>query len=227
MKGLVWAVCLFGVGGLAQLAATSARPRPKQDLPAAGGLVRTYYIAAEETEWDYAPLGIDMTTGKGSLSKERRWRIPSRDQITSGTSIARRSTGSIPTVRSQHGSRAPRRTNTSVCWDRSCARRSAIRSRSFSRTTPRGPTACIRMESSTRRPRRGPCTPTMFPTSKRPGPWCRRGRRSLTSGRCRNGRGRARRSQLDRLGVPLARQRIQRRGFRPGGAHHRGPARPD
>jgi FtsP/CotA-like multicopper oxidase with cupredoxin domain len=26
--------------------------------------VRTYYIAAEETEWDYAPLGVDMMTGK-------------------------------------------------------------------------------------------------------------------------------------------------------------------
>jgi FtsP/CotA-like multicopper oxidase with cupredoxin domain len=64
MKGLVWAVCLFGVGGLAQLAATSARPRPQQDLPTAGGRVRTYYIAAEETEWDYAPLGIDIMTGK-------------------------------------------------------------------------------------------------------------------------------------------------------------------
>ncbi len=72
MKGLVWAVCLFGVGALAQLAATSARPRPKQDLPTAAsasapvsaGRVRTYYIAAEETEWDYAPLGIDMMTGK-------------------------------------------------------------------------------------------------------------------------------------------------------------------
>jgi FtsP/CotA-like multicopper oxidase with cupredoxin domain len=64
MKGLVWAVCLLGVGGLAQLAATAARPRPQQDLPTAGGRVRTYYVAAEETEWDYAPLGMDMTTGK-------------------------------------------------------------------------------------------------------------------------------------------------------------------
>jgi manganese oxidase len=64
MKALVWALCLFGVGGLAQLAATSARQRPRQDLPAAGARVRTYYIAAEETEWDYAPLGIDMMTGK-------------------------------------------------------------------------------------------------------------------------------------------------------------------
>jgi manganese oxidase len=64
MKALVWALCVFGVGGLAQLAATSARLRPRQDLPAAGARVRTYYIAAEETEWDYAPLGIDMMTGK-------------------------------------------------------------------------------------------------------------------------------------------------------------------
>src|SRR5580692_12616734 len=64
MKALVWAVCLFVVGGLAQLAATTARPRPMQDPPPTGGLVRTYYIAAEETEWDYAPLGIDMATGK-------------------------------------------------------------------------------------------------------------------------------------------------------------------
>jgi len=64
MKALVWAVCLFVVGGLAQLAATTARLRPMQDPPKAGGRVRTYYVAAEETEWDYAPLGIDMNTGK-------------------------------------------------------------------------------------------------------------------------------------------------------------------
>src|ERR1700741_1536841 len=64
MKSLVWAVCLFVVGSLAQLAATSARLRPKQDLPTAGGRVRTYYIAAEETQWGYAPLGIDIMTGK-------------------------------------------------------------------------------------------------------------------------------------------------------------------
>jgi len=63
MKRLGWAVCLLGVGGLAQLAAT-AGPRPMQDVPAAGGVVRTYYIAIEETEWDYAPLGIDIMTGQ-------------------------------------------------------------------------------------------------------------------------------------------------------------------
>ncbi len=64
MKRLVWAACLVAVGSLTQLAATSAAPPPMQDSPTAGGVVRTYYIAAEETEWDYAPLGIDMMTGE-------------------------------------------------------------------------------------------------------------------------------------------------------------------
>src|SRR5581483_10864678 len=64
MKALVWAVCLFGVGGLTQLAATSARARPNHDPAASHGRVRTYYVAAEEVECDYGPLGFHMHTGK-------------------------------------------------------------------------------------------------------------------------------------------------------------------
>jgi hephaestin len=64
MKGPVWAVVLFAVGGLAQLAATPAARQAKDESGANGGRVRTYYVAAEEVEWDYAPLGMDMTTGK-------------------------------------------------------------------------------------------------------------------------------------------------------------------
>jgi manganese oxidase len=63
VKGLLWAVCLLGVAGLTQLAATTAQDLA-QDLPTAGGRVRTYYVAAEETDWDYAPLGVDIMTGK-------------------------------------------------------------------------------------------------------------------------------------------------------------------
>ncbi len=62
MKRLVRAVVLFGVVGLAQLGATPATPQT--DAGAIGGQVRTYYIAAEEVEWDYAPVGIDMMTGQ-------------------------------------------------------------------------------------------------------------------------------------------------------------------
>jgi manganese oxidase len=62
MKGVVWAVVLLGVGGLAQLAATPAAPQAGN--VGATGRVRTYYVAAEEVEWDYAPFGMNMTTGK-------------------------------------------------------------------------------------------------------------------------------------------------------------------
>lgn len=64
MKVLVWAAFLFGVGGLAQLAATPAAPQTREDRGATDARVRTYYVAAEETEWDYAPLGIDIMTGR-------------------------------------------------------------------------------------------------------------------------------------------------------------------
>ena len=81
MKRLVWAVCLVAVGGLTQLAATSAGPRPMQDAPTAGGRVRTYYIAAEETEWDYAPLGIDMMTGEPFAGTAAAYTQPGPNRI--------------------------------------------------------------------------------------------------------------------------------------------------
>src|SRR5690348_5990850 len=84
MKGLVWAVYLFGVGGMAQFAATSARSQPKQDLPTAataGGRVRTYYVAADEIDWDYAPLGIDMMTGKPFEGTSAAYTQPGPDHI--------------------------------------------------------------------------------------------------------------------------------------------------
>jgi len=64
VKVLVWAAFLVVVGGLAQLAAIPAPPQTTQDRAATDARVRTYYVAAEETEWDYAPLGIDMMTGQ-------------------------------------------------------------------------------------------------------------------------------------------------------------------
>ena len=64
MRGLALVVFLFGLGGLAQLGAGPAAQQGTGDTGATGGRVRSYYIAAEETDWDYAPLGIDMMTGK-------------------------------------------------------------------------------------------------------------------------------------------------------------------
>jgi len=64
MKRLIWAALFLGVTGLAQLAATPAAPQTREDRAANDARVRTYYVAAEETDWDYAPLGIDIMTGQ-------------------------------------------------------------------------------------------------------------------------------------------------------------------
>ena len=59
-----WAGCLLAIFGLAQFLVTPAAAQASEETNAAGGRVRTYFIAVEETEWDYAPLGIDIMTGK-------------------------------------------------------------------------------------------------------------------------------------------------------------------
>src|SRR6185295_1826207 len=64
MTRLVWAAVLLGVAGLAQVGATPAAPQASNDRTATDAPVHTYYVAAEETEWDYAPLGMDIMTGK-------------------------------------------------------------------------------------------------------------------------------------------------------------------
>ena len=81
MKKLVWAACLVAVSGLTRLAATSAAPQPLQDSPAAAAVVRTYYIAAEEIEWDYAPLGIDMMTGEKFAGTSAAYTQPGPNHI--------------------------------------------------------------------------------------------------------------------------------------------------
>ena len=80
MKGVVWAVFLFAVGGLAQLTATPAAPQAKEGS-SAPARVRTYYVAAEEVEWDYAPLGIDMTTGKAFEGTAAAYTQPGPNRI--------------------------------------------------------------------------------------------------------------------------------------------------
>src|SRR5581483_6347164 len=72
VKRLAWALCVF--------AAIAATPRAQQN-PAAAGRVRTYYIAAEETDWNYAPLGIDMMTGKPFEGTSAAYTQPGPDHI--------------------------------------------------------------------------------------------------------------------------------------------------
>jgi manganese oxidase len=53
---LVVAASLFGCAGRSAAPGQNASPQ--------AGKVRTYYIAADEVNWDYAPSGIDQITGK-------------------------------------------------------------------------------------------------------------------------------------------------------------------
>jgi manganese oxidase len=53
LVGLVALVGLLGLGAAAQ-----------ENPSTGGGHVRTYYVAADELEWNYAPEGIDHMTGK-------------------------------------------------------------------------------------------------------------------------------------------------------------------
>jgi hephaestin len=76
MKRLLWAAFLFGVAGLAQLGATPAAQQTATDAR-----VHTYYIAAEETDWDYAPIGVDMMTGKPFEGTAAAYTQPGPDHI--------------------------------------------------------------------------------------------------------------------------------------------------
>ena len=75
------AVFLIAAGGVTQRAATPAAPQAKDDVGATGGRVRTYYVAAEEVEWDYAPLGVDMETGKPFQGTSAAYTQPAPNRI--------------------------------------------------------------------------------------------------------------------------------------------------
>src|SRR5438046_4491013 len=56
MKKLAWPICPTFVFLLAILTISS--------FAIAEGKTRTYYIAVDEVEWNYTPLGVDGMTGK-------------------------------------------------------------------------------------------------------------------------------------------------------------------
>ena len=79
MKRLLWAVVLFGITGLTRLGAAPAAQQAGG--AAAGAQVRTYYIAAEEVDWDYAPLGMDMMTGQPFEGTSAAYATPGPNHI--------------------------------------------------------------------------------------------------------------------------------------------------
>jgi FtsP/CotA-like multicopper oxidase with cupredoxin domain len=66
-RTVVRAVALVAIGAAAVAAILAVMDSPGHAAPSAapsGGVTRTYYIAAVEVPWDYAPSGIDKITGK-------------------------------------------------------------------------------------------------------------------------------------------------------------------
>ena len=47
-----------------------------------GGKIRTYYIAAVEVEWNYAPANMDLMTGKPFESESKIWAEHGKDRIS-------------------------------------------------------------------------------------------------------------------------------------------------
>jgi FtsP/CotA-like multicopper oxidase with cupredoxin domain len=69
---------------IAGLVPPESRPKKaaeqiKPTLP--GGKVRNYYIAAVETNWDYAPSGMDMMAGKAFEGQTKIWTEHTKDRI--------------------------------------------------------------------------------------------------------------------------------------------------
>lgn len=59
-----WKTAAIWIGAFLCLAALCSTPLSAQSLqPAAQGKVRTYYVAADEVEWNYAPQGLDKMMG--------------------------------------------------------------------------------------------------------------------------------------------------------------------
>ena len=76
-------------------AATSTTPAAAAVPP----MTRTYYIAADEVEWDYAPLGHNGITGEPFGDQENTF--VATGPTGSARCTARRSTASTPTRRSR------------------------------------------------------------------------------------------------------------------------------
>ncbi len=83
MKALSRDRGLFLIIVLTCLAAVpaSSQTKPNRSGSTSGGRMRTYFIAADEIDWDYAPLGIDFMTGKPFAGMSAAYTQPGPSRI--------------------------------------------------------------------------------------------------------------------------------------------------
>ena len=58
------------------LAGASCAAAPERVAAASSGATRTYYIAADEVVWDYAPSGTNLAEGRPFNDNEKPWMVP-------------------------------------------------------------------------------------------------------------------------------------------------------
>ena len=78
MGRFLWHNCVLG---LVLIASGMVCVWAEADNAVSSGKVRTYYIAAEELTWDYAPGGINQITGKPFGEAENFWVASGPHQI--------------------------------------------------------------------------------------------------------------------------------------------------
>jgi len=71
---LACVICLYA-------APTQSQSNPAKGPSRSDGGVRTYFIAADEIDWDYAPLGVDFMTGKPFAGMSAAYTQPGPGQI--------------------------------------------------------------------------------------------------------------------------------------------------
>ena len=170
---LVFVIVTFPAKGLAQ--ATQPDSAPK---------VRTYYVAADEVEWDYAPGGVNKMMGmkfEGN-SKVFTERGPHRIGTVYRKALYREYMDATFTKLK------PRLEDDTDCIADFGAQNWAENAGVFplGRTTPRIPTACTPMESSTTRVPRVLCMKTAYQVRTRLTMQSRPGALTPTRGRFRN-----------------------------------------
>jgi hypothetical protein len=69
------------VVSLFTLSCSSATLAQKMQPTLPGGRIRTYYIAAVETEWNYVPANLDQMTGKPFEGETKIWTERGKDRI--------------------------------------------------------------------------------------------------------------------------------------------------
>ena len=72
------AVLLLGTGPDRSAALPAPAKPSTAPSPAKSGVVRTYYIAADEVNWDYTPQGRKSPAFLGELRRTRQARVPAR-----------------------------------------------------------------------------------------------------------------------------------------------------